>query len=236
MQQVAVIVAEPKTPGNVGAIARCMMNFNVHQLILVNPCLFTDETYSRALHAKPLLDNATIVSTFEEACDLCDYVAGTSSIIHHEQKKHLRTPVLLSEFAQRTMEVQGTIGIAFGREDYGLYNEEIAHCDILVHIPTNPEYLSLNLSHAVAVVLYQLYITQNPAPFEKRVIGSQEKQQFYQVFSSILDGIHYPEHKRENTEMLFQRLMGRAIPSTWEYHTLMGVFTKIVSLLQKKND
>jgi TrmH family RNA methyltransferase len=213
-----------------------MMNFKVKNLILVNPCDLTDETYARAMHAQSVIDQARILASFEEACSQCDYVVATSSIIHQKQKKHLRTPTPLTKFIDSVQTIDGTIGLAFGREDYGLYNEEITQCDIIVNIPTSESYLSLNLSHAVCILLYELFVAQTYTPEEQRIIGSVEKQRLYKVFSEILHIIEYPSHKQKNTEMLFQRLMGRAIPSTWEYHTLMGVFTRIQELLQDKND
>ena len=122
----------------------------------------------------------------------------------------------------------------FGREDYGLFNEEIAACDIMVRIPTSERYASLNLSHAVALLLYTLYIKKNIYQKEKRVIGSVEKQKLYEFFAQLLEEIKYPEHKKENTEVMFKRVMGRAIPSTWEYHTLMGVLSRTLEQLNRK--
>ena len=211
-----------------------MMNFDFADLTLFHPCDLSEEAYQRALHASEILDRARIVSTFQEAIEPCDYVIGTSSIVHKKGKKHLRTPVQLDEITNKIRDKNGTIGVVFGREDYGLYNEEIAQCDILVNIPTSQEYPALNLSHAVGIVLYTMYIGLQEIPAVRTEIGSLEKEKLNQYYASVLDLINYPDHKRENTELMFQRLMGRAVPSTWEYHTLMGVFASIVKRLQKK--
>ena len=227
-----VILVEPKYSGNIGAVARAMMNFNVEQLYLVNPSPLNDECYARAMHAASILDNAKTYNSFKKATSDIDYLAATSSIEHFSDKKHLRNSLQLDEFTKKIFEASGTIGLLFGREDYGLLNTEIAAADIMIKIPTNPAYLSLNLSHSVAVVLYSLYIHHQETTKQRRVIGPQEKQKLHEFFSQLLEEIHYPDHKKHNTELLFKRLMGRSIPSTWEYHTLMGVFSKTLEQLQ----
>ena len=227
-----VVLIEPKYSGNIGAVARAMMNFNIQQLYLVNPCPLNDECHARAMHANQILDNAKIFNTFNDATTDLDYLVATSSIEHTSDKKQLRNPLNLEKFTKKINEVQGKIGLLFGREDYGLLNTEIAASDIMIKIPTDPLYLSLNLSHSVAIVLYSLYINQQEKKEKRRAIGPIEKQKLHEYFSQILEEINYPNHKKENTKLLFKRLMGRAIPSTWEYHTLMGVFSKTLENLK----
>lgn len=212
-----------------------MMNFDFDTLLLVNPCELDDECYARAMHAQQILDNAKICSSFKEAiCDL-DYLVATSSIESQNDKRHLRNAFVLEEFAEKIFEMDGKVGLVFGREDYGLYNEEIAACDAMLRIPTSDAYLSLNLSHAVNIVLYTLYIKTFTSK-ERRRMGKLEKEKLYAFFSDLLDEVQYPEHKKENTKVMFQRLMGRAMPSKWEYHTLMGVFSKTLEQTGNKNE
>ena len=144
------------------------------------------------------------------------------------------TPNIINDFAKKIFELQGKIGLVFGREDYGLYNEEIAECDALIRIPTSESYLALNLSHAVSLVLYSLYIKNEYIPKEKRNIGKIEKEKLFGFFSNLLEEIHYPEHRKENTKIMFKRIMGRAMPSKWEYHTLMGVFSRTLEKIRDK--
>mgnify|MGYP006306708153 FL=1 len=132
-----VILVEPKYSGNIGAIARSMMNFDVTQLILVNPCALNDEAYIRSVHATQVLDDAMIVASFQEAIEQVDVVVGSSAIYTDSEKKHVRIPILLDVFIEKMKSIEGRIGLVFGREDYGLYNEELALCDMLVTIPTS---------------------------------------------------------------------------------------------------
>ena len=209
-----------------------MANFDFKNLVLINPVKFDDECFARAMHAKYIIDNAKIYETFEEATKDIDFLIGTSSIETKSDKKYLRNPVNLEELADKIYDVEGNIGIVFGREDYCLYNEELAACDIMVKIPTSESYLSLNISHAVCLVLYVLFAKKDFEPREKKLMGKIEKEKLYDFFSELLDVINYPEHKKEKTNVMFKRIMGRSMPSKWEYHTLMGVIGKSVEKIK----
>jgi tRNA/rRNA methyltransferase len=211
-----------------------MANFDVSHLYLINPCKLDDEAFRRSMHASAILQQATVFSSFQEATRGMDYLVGTSSVETISEKKHLRNPVYLEEMVDKLQEVEGNIGLVFGREDYGLFNEELAACDIMVKIPTSDQYSSLNLSHAVGLVLYALYIRNQGKPRTRRTIGSLEREKLFGFFADILEEINYPKHKKEKTAIMFRRIMGRALPSTWEYHTLMGVLGKTIECLKKK--
>jgi TrmH family RNA methyltransferase len=213
-----------------------MANFNFKNLHLINPCELDDECHARAMHAYGIIDNAKIFSSFEDAIKKIDFLVATSSIESKNDKRHLRNAISLENLSENLVEIDGNIGLVFGREDYGLFNEEISTCDVLLRIPTSESYLSLNLSHAVSLVLYSLFISRKSEPKQTITIGKIEKEKLYNFFSQLLEEINYPSHKKENTEIMFKRIMGRAIPSKWEYHTLMGVFSKTLENLKNKKD
>jgi tRNA/rRNA methyltransferase len=229
-----IVLIEPKYSGNIGAVARAMMNFDVEKLYLVNPCELDNVCYARAMHATKILDDAKTFSCFEDAVKNLDFLVATSSIESKTDKRHLRNPVFLKDFAEKIFDVNGKVGLIFGREDYGLFNEEIAHCDIMLKIPTSESYPSLNLSHAVTIVLYSLYLKKASIPARRRPIGPLEKQKLYEFFEQLLDNTDYPSHKKEHTTIMFKRIMGRAMPSKWEYHTLMGVFSRALGKIKRK--
>jgi len=231
-----IILVEPKYGGNVGATARVMMNFDFNKLYLVNPCKLYDECYARAMHAQSIIEEAIFFPSLNEVAKKLDYLVATSSIEHKTDKKPLRNSIQINDFVERIFELEGKVGLVFGREDYGLYNEEIALCDVMLRIPTSKTYSSLNLSHAVSLVLYNLYIKREYVPKEKRKIGRIEKQKLLDFFTDLLDEINYPKHKRENTKIMFKRIMGRAMPSKWEYHTLMGVFSRTIGKIRNQKN
>ena len=229
-----IILVEPKYAGNTGAVARLMKNFGFKNLWLINPSfsINDDECRKFAMHAQNILDNAKIFQKFEDALKSVDYMVGTSSIESKNDKHHLRKAYDVRKFAEEIYKLKGKIGIAFGREDYGLLNDEIKKCDLLVKIPTSNEYPSLNLSHAVCIVLYELFMSKYE-PIEIRLANGKEKEKLYEFFDRLLDTINYPEFKKENTRILFRRVIGRAMLSKWEFHTLMGVLKKAIEFRDK---
>ncbi len=227
MSSFAVILVEPKYPGNVGAAARAALNFDVRELVVVAPSfsLETDACRTMAVHAQSVIDDARVVDTFTDAADMVDYLAGTSAIETSSDRKHLRRALSLPLFADKIASVEGRVGIAFGREDYGLLNDEIRICDALIHIPTADIYPSMNLSHAVAVTLYAVLVERGTAPVTRKT-DHAEKERLYEQFDRLLDATGYPEHKKDKTSVMFRRIIGRAMLSKWEYHTLMGVLKR----------
>jgi len=230
-----VILAEPQNPGNIGAVARSMKNFSVRNLILVKPPPIDDEARRRAMHGNDVLDNAKIVNTFDEAIAEMDYLAATSGVTNVSDKRHLRNPISPRKFANDVYELSGKIGLVFGRENFGLYVEELEKCDVVVTIPANPEYPIMNLSHAATVVLYELYVDKHPAR-ELRHASGFEKQKLQEKFEDMLDAIDYAKHRREGTSMMWKRLMGRAMPSKWEFSVLMGVFGRAATWARLARD
>ncbi|MGC9555045.1 MAG: TrmH family RNA methyltransferase, partial [Thermoplasmatota archaeon] len=146
-------------------------------------------------------------------------------VVSRSDRKHVRRSLAARDFARQVYDLEGTVGLAFGREDYGLLNPEIERCDILVNIPTADAYPSLNLAHAATVVFYELW-SQHHIPVSPRRADRLEKEMLYRSFDQLLEDIRYPEHKKEKTRVMFRRIMGRAMPSKWEYHTLMGVLKR----------
>jgi tRNA C32,U32 (ribose-2'-O)-methylase TrmJ len=69
---------------------------------------------------------------------------------------------------------------------------------------------------------------------ERRELNNIEKKKLLEFFSQLLECTEYPDHKKENTKIMFQRMMGRAMPSTWEYHTFMGVLSGAINHLSQK--
>ncbi|HYS71685.1 MAG TPA: RNA methyltransferase, partial [Thermoplasmata archaeon] len=147
MRELIIVLVAPKNEGNVGAVARAMKNFGAHRLVLVDPCPIGDEARRRAMQGGEVLERAVTAASLDDALRRADLVAGTTGIATASEKKFLRIAVDPREFGERVAAVDGTVAILFGREDFGLLDEELARCDLLVSIPANPEYPILNLSH-----------------------------------------------------------------------------------------
>ena len=222
MPQFKVVLVEPLNDGNVGAVARAMKNFGLDELVLVRPCAVGEEATKRAMHGIDVLKKAKTVYSEDEALKDVDFVAATSGVDTISEKKFPRISMTPRAFAEKVKEVDGRIALMFGREDFGLDNELIKRSDFLITIPANPKYSILNISHAVSIVLYELFVT-GFVKIEPRTTSNLEKEKLYEYFDMLLDVIDYPEYKREKTKVMFRRLIARSVPSVWEFHTLMGV-------------
>lgn len=227
-----VVLVEPKSEGNVGAVARAMKNFGVEHLHLVNPPPLREEAHRRAMHGADVLAAAKVHASLWEALQGMDLVVATTGIATESEKRFVRIPLPPSEFAQKISEVRGTVALLFGREDYGLHQDEIARADILVTIPTSEAYPILNLSHAAAILLYEAYARGQEVK-RPRLASGMEKEKLHEAFAALLDEINYPAHHRGRTTVMFRRLLGRATPSKWEFHALMGVLTRSAKTIRR---
>jgi len=230
-----VVLVEPKNEGNVGAVARAMRNFDFGELVLVRPCPIGTEARKRAMHGVGVLDAAQTVEDFDAAIANVDLVVGTSGIDTASEKRFARIALSPRDLAMRLAPMAGKVALVFGREDFGLFKEEITKCDLLVTIPASKEYPILNLSHAAAILLYELFAATAPHRGTREASG-EEKEKLYEALADLMEAAEYPRHKRARTLVMFRRLLGRAVPSKWEFHALMGVLqraTKRIRRLEK---
>ena len=223
MPEVRIVLVGPKFEGNIGAVARSMANFDFEELYLADPCEIGEDAYRRAKHGSDVLDRAVKVRTFDEAVEGCFLIAGTSGIITKGDRNYTRVPVPVREFAQHLSGYSEKVAIVFGREDIGLFQEELNKCDLLINVPTSDNYPVLNLSHAATLVMYELFqfgnIPKRPEPAERK-----EKEYMFSFFDDLMDAVDYPQQRRGDTSVMFRRMMGRSIPTKYEYNTIMGIF------------
>ncbi|MBO6851120.1 MAG: RNA methyltransferase, partial [Marinobacter sp.] len=153
--QIRIVLVETSHSGNIGAVARGMKNMGLGNLWLVNPASFPDETsYARAAGASDVLDKAQVVSSLDEALADCVLVMGTSARGRKVPWPVIAPPEAAAKAAEHTP--AGPVALVFGRENHGLSNEELQRCHFHIHIPSNPDYSSLNLAMAVQVVTYEM--------------------------------------------------------------------------------
>ena len=155
LDQLTVVLVETQSAGNIGSVARAMKNLGLSRLVLVNPqTALTDEARHRACGADDVLDNVQRVETLPKALASFHLSVGTSS----RSVEWIPTVLLPSELAQRLTEFSAAerVALVFGPERTGLTNEHLQHCQWLMTIPTSPEFDSMNLAHAVAIVAYEI--------------------------------------------------------------------------------
>lgn len=222
------VFVEPKTPGNIGFLARTMKNFGFKKLVLINPCEFDNSTYYQASHARDVVQDAKIydsITKFIEDNEITTIV-GTSGTAGGSYNVP-RIPITPDELG-KTLHVDGNIAILFGREGDGLSNEELELCDILVTIPTDDEYPIMNISHAAAIVLYEIYKNQKDYPVDNMEIASfEDKKIITKLCNEIISKLDYPEHKRKNVEIITKRIIGRAFIAGRESKMLRGTLKRV---------
>ena len=151
LSAIRIVLVEPSHPGNIGAVARAMKNMALAELVLVRPKAFPHpEAIARASGADDLLAAHRVVDSVVEAVADCGFVAATTSRPRDQNFRALD----LHEAAERIFEMsaRGPAAVLFGAERTGLTNEELALAHLLIRIPANPEYPSLNLAMAVQLV------------------------------------------------------------------------------------
>jgi tRNA/rRNA methyltransferase len=152
----AIILVEPQLGENIGMVARAMANFGLAELRLVNPRdgWPNDKAVAAASRADHVVNAATLHGTLDDAVADLNYMLATTARERDGFKPVLGPVDAAAQLRQRSRSAQKT-GILFGRERFGLYNEEIARADAIVTFPVNPEYASLNIAQAVLLMAYE---------------------------------------------------------------------------------
>jgi len=171
LNSVRVVLVGTTHPGNIGATARAMKNMGIVNLALVKPKDFpSNEAIYRSKAAKDVLESAQIYENLEDAVSDCELVIGTSA-----RGRTVPWPVLSPKEAADRVAVHSEnnkVAIVFGREDRGLTNQELGLCNLHVHIPTDPEYSSLNLAQAVQILVYEIRVS---------ILKDQEYEEYWDV-------------------------------------------------------
>lgn len=223
MPEIEIVLVAPLYEGNVGFTARVMKNFGFSRLVLIDPCPLGDEASARAAHARDVLTGAercTIEDVFARSSIVVATTGTVSKSVCHSMRMPFYSP---RELRERVKDTGGRISVLFGRENWGLNNEEVKRSDMICTIPTAAGYPILNLSHAVGVVCYEL--SDLPPP-RYALASPQDMNYLYRHIDRYLDSIHHPAFKRENTLVLIRRILGRANLTAREASTLHGLLRR----------
>ncbi|NLM29358.1 MAG: RNA methyltransferase [Methanomicrobiales archaeon] len=232
MAEVSIVLIEPLYEGNVGFAARVMKNFGFTRLVLVNPCPLGDEAIMRASHARDVLDSARRMTT-DEVYQEFDFVVATTGEVSKSVCTPMRMPYYApAEVREVVADIDGTVAVLFGRENWGLGNAELARANLICTIPTSGMYPILNLSHAVGILCYELAnLPRGTYP----LAGQVEMDSLYRHLDSFLDRIDHPDFKRPNTMILLRRVFGRTKLTTREVSTLHGLMRRAEWHMEKKD-
>lgn len=218
---IRIILNEPLYGGNIGSVSRVLKNFGFYDLVLVNPCKIGSDAWMMAQHARDILEHALICGSLDEAVADSNLIIGTTGIRGETAGRHVRMPAYPPGEVRRKLDGKtGTASIVFGRENDGLTNEELKMCDLLMSIPTTDEYPIMNLSHAVAVALYELCDIEIG---DVLLADRGDLDLLYRHIEDVLCDLGYPVHKRQKTVLMTRRIFGRAELTAREVNTLRGI-------------
>ncbi len=227
MLPVRVVLVEPCFEESIGFVARAMKNFGLRDLRLVNPVATLDSLCrSRAGHAQDILDAVKVHRFLHEAL-LDALVVGTTAKRALSSRNLLRQPVTPKVLSNMLAGVEGDVAIVLGREGTGLSNSELGVCDVTVTIPAAPAYQTLNLSHAAAIIFYELFTSkQDGMPEELASEGVTAKM--LQLFGESATYAGLEEYKVGLAVRAFRNVLGRSVIRRREAMLLTGTLRRIL--------
>ncbi len=231
------VLFKPQLAENIGFCARALKNFNFSKLIIVSPKInFPNErVFATSVGAKDIINSSKIYDDFEDAIKNVNCVIATSSRIRKKNYKYLSINEL------KKINFKKKIAIVFGPEASGLTNNEISYANYVIKLPTNNKFQSLNLSHCVILLCYEIFkilnkkIKKNKSRYKDKSFNKKDLNKFINFLVNSLDQVGFlqPDHKRksmiENIRIIFHKMN----LSDKEARILLGIFA---SLKNKKVD
>ena len=233
-ENIRIVLVNTSHPGNIGGVARAMKNMGLHDLVLVDPIAEfpSGKARARASGALDVLQTTRVVATLDEAIADCTLVGGASARLRAIPWPLLTARECAEKVAAESLTQQ--TALIFGRENAGLTNEELERCNLLVHIPANPEYSSLNIAAAVQVLSYEIHMAHLAMAGQARIrvendyprVTASDLEGLYQHFETALAAIDF--YDPDNPRMLMRRLrrlFNRAELDRMELNILRGMLS-----------
>jgi tRNA/rRNA methyltransferase len=257
--RVRFVLVETSRPGNIGAAARAMKTMGFHDLVLVKPryehVLMHEEAVAFASGAQDVLQQARVVNSLDEAIADCNVVAGLSARLREfspplMQPREFAASISASMAASTADSTTASTAdestlqaaLVFGNERFGLSNEQVERCNVLLHVPTNPDYSSLNLAQAVQIMAYECRMatvasTHMPSGigFQGELAKAEQIEGMFNHLEQALIDIDFldPTHPKKLMSRL-RRLFSRSALETEEVNILRGIAQHIQQKNHKK--
>ena len=234
-----IVLVEPNGAINVGSVARLCSNFEVDELRIVSPkCdIFSLESKKMALKGKSYIDNCKKFNSVEQAIFDCDLVLATCGRLEFSKDIECESPQEISKWISSFKEINN-LAILFGREDRGLTNSELLFAHKIFNINTSKNCPSLNLSHAVAIILYELSkFSENNENKYTKVFNLASSKQINESFNDLEEMLlrigYLLEHTSFSKISKFKKFLLKAKVSSHEINVLRGIVHQINWFLNK---
>lgn len=227
------MLVDTSHPGNIGATARAMKTMGLSDLALVRPKHFpSDEATARAAGADDILAAARVHDELAAAIADCGWVVGASARL-----RTISVPIVDPREAAATIWqrlADNHVAVLMGPEQSGLTNDDLARCQQLVHIPTNPDFSSLNLAMAVQVLCYELRMAapNRPPPegpvSDSRLATAAELEHLHEHLERLLTESEFlhPAHQKQ-VKLKLRRIFHKATLEYNELNILRGALTSL---------
>ncbi|WWW34841.1 RNA methyltransferase [Stenotrophomonas rhizophila] len=233
--RIRFVLVGTQHPGNMGAAARAMKTMGLSRLVLVAPEKpLDDEAFRRSAGAEDVLGDAPVVATPAEAVADCTPVSGCTARARRVQLEEL-LPAVAAQRALAKAAEPAEVAFVFGRERTGLTNEELQLCHLAVHIPSNPDFSSLNLAAAVQVLAYETRMAvlggiDGAAPadpeFREQPASHAQVEGMFTQLGQALDDIDFHKGRAPESAMRkLRRLFLRTGLSEQEVRLLRGILS-----------
>jgi len=229
LSNIRIVMVRPRGSGNIGSVARAMKNFGGAELAIVGTAR-TESFWAKAMavHGRDVLSEAKCYDTIRAAIADCTLVVGTTCRAGL-YRDHSQSP---REVAPRVAAAakQGKVALLFGPEDHGLSNKDLEHCQLLVDIPSHPDYRSLNVAQAAVICLYESYLaaleTTDEDPIQRAEAENIER--LFDIMRNALLKIGFLDSENpEHMLLAFRRILGRAGLEEKDVRILTGMFRQI---------
>ncbi len=235
--QIRIVLVEPSHPGNIGAVARAMMNMDLTELVLVRPEAFPHpEATARAAGAEAVLAAARVVATVGEAIAACGFVAASTARDRDQNFRVLDVRAAAERVVAQAR--RAPVAVLFGTERTGLRNEDLEASHVLLRIPASRDYASLNLAMAVQLVTYEIFRARG-VPGAAGVPRTQDAavplatppqmQGLYAHLEQVLGEVNFKDRTRAGTHLMarIRRFLQRAQLDQNEVNILRGILTAV---------
>ncbi len=230
LESVRIVLVEPASSGNIGAVARVMKNTGLGDLTIVNPSPDWDTSEARALAhgAGEILDNVTLVDELKSAVAHCHLVVGTTHRLG-KQRDVIFSPEKIFEKIRPKLS-NGRIAVVFGRERDGLRREELRLCQYLLRFPSAVSHPSYNLSHAVLLFAYALFNkVHHPLPAPSPLVPHEERERLFLQLEEALDQIGFKHYNRnpKNFDRVIRRFFNKVELDMRDIRVLLKICNQI---------
>ncbi|WP_111563540.1 RNA methyltransferase [Rhizobium sp.] len=232
-----IILVEPQMGENIGMVARAMANFGLSELRLVNPRdgWPNEKAQAAASKADHVIEGTKVFETLEEAIADLNFVYATTAR-ERDGFKPVRSPVVAAQTLRARFAAGEGTGILFGRERWGLSNEEVALADEIVTFPVNPAFASLNIAQAVLLMSYEWMKSGmedlGSVPFQAMEQTPSTKEQLHGLYDQLEEALdsrnyfHPPAKKPKMIDNLRAVLSRRAFTEQ-EISVMRGVISSL---------